>query len=735
MPIRVLDSRVAAQIAAGEVVERPASIVKELVENALDAGAARISVSIRGGGIDEIVIQDDGGGIPADEIELAFNRHATSKLTSADDLWAIQTLGFRGEALPAIAAIAQVSCVSRVAAAPMGAELRIAGGEVQSHTARGCSPGTTFTIRNLFYNIPVRRAFLKSAAAEATVIAAVVSQYALAYPQVAFTLVRDGKRVVQTSGRGQLADVLLELYGVEIARQMIAVDGRAGEGIGAVHIQGMVSAPTVSRSARDGMHLTVNGRAIVARGPISAMIEQAYHTLLMKGRFPIVVLQIQVHPSAVDVNVHPTKSEVKFRQPELVGQTLGRAVRAAVQQNVVIQGWQPESGSVAAEADDDDLPASSDVSDDDASASTPVDNQRDAPGTLWVSRFQSPAQTDDDAPASTPVDNQRNALDARFQSPALAPTRNDGGFHPPFVRDMSRFTRAPQPAQIDDEQSPAAPSQLAEPEPVQAALLDQQLQYAEPPDQPPSRQLAEARWPAPAVEQAADADQDDPATDSLPAATAPQAASVRPATPALPDSARPTMHLPPLRALAQLAQTYLLTEGPNGALYLIDQHAAHERITYERLLAQHTAGELQSQTLLLPQYVALPPSAQQALLGAAGELADWGFVLTEADGGVDVLAVPADFALETLATTLPDLASHLGGNAGHGPNARRDAMLATLACHTSVRAGQTLTAIEQQALIDQLAGCEGPRTCPHGRPTLIVLTKHQLEQQFGRLGA
>ena len=195
------------------------------------------------------------------------------------------------------------------------------------------------------------------------------------------------------------------------------------------------------------------------------------------------------------------------------------------------------------------------------------------------------------------------------------------------------------------------------------------------------------------------------------------------------------MHLPPLRALAQLAQTYLLTEGPNGALYLIDQHAAHERITYERLLAQHAAGVLQSQTLLLPQYVALPPAAQQALLGAAGELADWGFVLAEADGGVDVLAVPADFALETLATTLPDLASHLGGSAGHGPNARRDAMLATLACHTSVRAGQTLTAIEQQALIDQLAGCEGPRTCPHGRPTLIVLTKHQLEHQFGRLGA
>src|SRR4051794_7325825 len=357
MPVRQLSEGIVNRIAAGEVVERPASIVKELVENALDAGAARISVSIRGGGIDEIVIQDDGGGIPADEIELALNRPATSTLTTPAHLWAIQTLGFRGEALPAIAAIAQVSCVSRVADAAIGAELRIAGGEVQSHTARGCSPGTTFTIRNLFYNIPVRRAFLKSPASEAAAIATVVSQYALAYPQVAFTLVRDGKRVVQTSGRGQLADVLLELYGVEVARQMIPVDGRAGEDIGAVRIQGMVSAPTVSRSARDGMHLTVNGRAIAARGLISTMIEQAYHTLLMKGRFPIVVLQIQVHPAAVDVNVHPTKSEVKFRQPELVGKTLGNAVRSAVQETVVIQGWQPDSDAVDADATADHAPA------------------------------------------------------------------------------------------------------------------------------------------------------------------------------------------------------------------------------------------------------------------------------------------------------------------------------------------------------------------------------------------
>jgi DNA mismatch repair protein MutL len=193
--------------------------------------------------------------------------------------------------------------------------------------------------------------------------------------------------------------------------------------------------------------------------------------------------------------------------------------------------------------------------------------------------------------------------------------------------------------------------------------------------------------------------------------------------------------LPPLRALAQLAQTYLLSEGPGGALYLIDQHAAHERITYERLLAQHGAGAVQSQALLMPHYVALPPDAQQALLAAADDLAAWGFALEETGGGVQLLAVPGGLALEDLAPTLNDLAGHLSAGGGRTPSDRRDLMLATLACHTSVRAGQTLTPLEQQALIDQLAGCEGPRTCPHGRPTVIVIARHQLERQFGRLGA
>jgi DNA mismatch repair protein MutL len=715
MPIRVLEPTVAAQIAAGEVVERPASVVKELVENALDAGARRVTVSVRGGGIDELVIQDDGGGIPADEIAVAFARHATSKLTNADDLWAIRTLGFRGEALPSIAAVAQVICTSRTADSATGAELRIAGGEVQAFTPRGGGVGTTFTIRNLFYNIPVRREFLKSPAAEATAIAGVVTQYALAYPQVAFTLQRDGKRIFQTSGRGQLADVILELYGVDVARQMIPLEARAGEDLGRVHVQGMISAPSLSRSARDGMHITVNGRAIQPRGQISTIIEEAYHTLLMKGRFPLVALQIQVHPAAVDVNVHPTKSEVKFRQPQLVGRTIGQAVRDAVQRTAIVQRWaDPATESPAMASPVQPEPASLDDSAIEPAVRT--FEASSAAGVVGADVSQAAAQP----PAET-----------RFED---APAERIAPAGPAIDRPLKTHpleSPAIQARLIDDQAGEKGTFSgryfdLPDSQERSARTLDEQIV-----DRTPTSEIAQP--PAPVQPPTERHLREAPASYVAPAAqpaSLPEAATDQP--PATTTRAR---GLPPLRALAQLGQTYLLTEGPGGALYLIDQHAAHERITYERLVAQHAAGTIQSQALLLPQHVPLPPDVQQALLGAADELAAWGFALEEADRGVQVRALPAGLALEMLETTLADLASQLGGRGGRTPVDQRDGLLATLACHTSVRAGQSLSLVEQQALIDQLIGCEGPNTCPHGRPTLIVVTKHQLERQFGRLGA
>ncbi|MDZ4719754.1 MAG: DNA mismatch repair endonuclease MutL [Roseiflexaceae bacterium] len=330
MAIRILDSNVATQIAAGEVVERPASVARELIENALDAGAHRILVESRGGGLRELRVQDDGSGIPSNQVELAFQRHATSKLTNADDLWAIGTLGFRGEALPAIASVAQVVCITRGTGEEVGLELRIAGGEVQSRNPTGSPIGTDISVRNLFYNTPVRREFLRSEASEATAVAAVVTQYALAYPEVRFTLMLEGRLALQTFGDGDLRSVLIELYGLDITRQLLPVELQQGEGPGAVSVRGLASPPGLTRSSRSALHLFINRRVVQPRGPIAIVVEEAYNNLLPKGRHPFAVLNIALHPAAVDVNIHPTKSEVKFRDAPRVLGAVGRAVRDAL---------------------------------------------------------------------------------------------------------------------------------------------------------------------------------------------------------------------------------------------------------------------------------------------------------------------------------------------------------------------------------------------------------------------
>lgn len=335
--IRILPPAIAAQIAAGEVVERPASVIKELVENAIDAGATTITVEIRGGGITEMIIRDDGSGIPADQIEVAFARHATSKLSKAEDLFAIQTLGFRGEALPSIAAVAQVSCTSRTKDSDRAVELRIAGSEIQDTRFVGAPVGTTFLIRNLFYNLPVRREFLRSPGAETAAISAVMTHYALAYPHIRFTLAVDGKPRLASSGTGNIKDVMLAVYGTDVVSHLVPIDFARGEGLFQIAINGLISDPTISRNSREAMHISVNGRAIAPRGQLAAIFDEAYHTLLMKGRFPYVVVAITVDPAAVDVNVHPTKSEVKFRDPDYVRDNLASAMRHILQQIPAIQ--------------------------------------------------------------------------------------------------------------------------------------------------------------------------------------------------------------------------------------------------------------------------------------------------------------------------------------------------------------------------------------------------------------
>ena len=343
MPIKVLDSKVVAQIAAGEVVERPASVVKELVENALDAGSSQIAVEVRGGGVGLIRVTDNGAGIPAPEVVLAFERYATSKIGDVDDLQSIGSLGFRGEALTSVAAVAQVDLVTCADGEAVGTYLSLADGVVVNQKNQARPRGTTITVRNLFRKVPARLKFLKSTATENSHIANVVSQYALAFPEVGFTLFIDGRKALRTAGRGRLIDSIIEVYGVEIARHMLAIeDSEWGSGTTSIRVTGMLGSPAVSRSGRGYLSFFINHRWVNSR-LLAWAVAEAYHGLLPTDKHPVAILNISLPLSEVDVNIHPTKSEVKFQNERQVFV----AVQKAVRQTLVAQMPVPKIEEVA----------------------------------------------------------------------------------------------------------------------------------------------------------------------------------------------------------------------------------------------------------------------------------------------------------------------------------------------------------------------------------------------------
>ena len=331
MPIKLLDPKVVSQIAAGEVVERPASVVKELVETSLDAGSSQISVEARGGGVGLIRVTDNGAGIPAGEVELAFNRYATSKIGNLEDLNSISSLGFRGEALPSIAAVAEVDIVTCAAGESAGNYLGLKDGAIVDRGSRGRSQGTTVTVRNLFRKVPARLKFLKSSATENSHIANVVSQYALAFPEVKFDLFIDGRAALRTPGSSQLIDTIAQVYGLEVAQNMLGIGGgdrewESGVATSSLSVTGMVGSPTISRSNRSYLSLFVNRRWISSR-LLAWAVEEAYHGLLMQGKHPVALINISLPPSEVDVNMHPTKTEVKFQNERIVFGAVQKAVR------------------------------------------------------------------------------------------------------------------------------------------------------------------------------------------------------------------------------------------------------------------------------------------------------------------------------------------------------------------------------------------------------------------------
>jgi DNA mismatch repair protein MutL len=595
MPIRILPPDITAQIAAGEVVERPASVVKELLENALDAGARTITLEIEGGGRKLVRIADDGSGIPAAEVELAFARHATSKLRTVGDLEHITTLGFRGEALASIASVAHVTLTTAARGETAGTRLRVEGGTLVAREAIGAPPGTIISVENLFYNVPARLKFLKAETTERAHIDAVVTRYAMAYPDRRFRVYHDGRKTFESGGSGKLGDVLIEVFGREIAREMLRVQMQTG----ATYVTGYVSPPHVTRANRAQITLFVNGRWVQDQRLTHAIV-QAYHTLLQVGRYPLGVALLQLPPADVDVNIHPTKAEVRFREPEAAFSAVQKAVRAALLAGAPI----PEVQRPFADA--------------------PV-----PPGSVgaWAPALWSAG---DDAPLP------RLAGGTQGGAPA-------GAAFPP----------------------PASPFPLAEEAPDMEARL---------------------------------------AADKLPI----------------------------LRLIGQIGATYLVAEGPDG-LYLIDQHAAHERVLYEQFMSEREQHAVSSQALLEAAPIEVPSDRAALLEAQLGLLNTLGFAI-EPFGGNSFLvrALPAAFARQTPAALLNAIADEL--DSGRAPLEREtERRLIVRVCkQAAVKAGQTLAPAEMQELLARLERCSSPRTCPHGRPTVIQFSAGQLAREFGR---
>ena len=609
--IALLPPEVAARIAAGEVIERPASVVKELIENALDAGAGRIEVEVDAGGIDRIRVRDDGCGIPPDQVVDAFERHATSKLRSEHDLYSVRTLGFRGEALAAIAAAADVDLTTRPAADDAASAVRVRDGRVQHHGAAASAAGTSIEARDLFAALPARRRFLRAPRSETRAVAQVVTDYALAYPEVAFRLTADGRTSLQSPGTGDPRDAVAAVHGAEVATALRSghVERVEADDV-AAEVSVLAGPPSLHRANRGYLHLVANGRAIVSRA-LAYAVEQAYQGLIPAGRHPVGLVRITVPPDQVDVNVHPTKAEVRFRHERLVY----AVVQAAV---------------------------------------------RDALGVAPAGEYRLPvaAPPRDGAPVPDAPDGLAGAFawpDEPRQAPA-EPPRLDVSGRDVIVGAQGRGF-APTPGQFSS---------------------------------------------------GADA------TDAA--------------------SGEPSMRerLPALRPMGQVDLTYIVAEAPDG-MYLVDQHAAHERVLYEAALRRRQAGSGGSQPLLEAVVASLTPS-QAALAGVeAAGLAEIGWVLDETDGAALIVrAVPADLRDRDRADPARALREYLDRLEAEDRLTGPDRVAAMLACRAAVMAGDRLDAEQQRALLLALEGCETPQSCPHGRPTMLHLSRASLDRSFGR---
>ena len=649
--IQCLDSHVADLIAAGEVVERPASVAKELLENALDAGASAVSVEVQHGGLTYLRITDNGCGIAPSQLPTAFLRHATSKLRRAEDLAAIGTLGFRGEALAAISAVSRVDIFSRERGAEQGAALHLEGGVPGEVTETGCPEGTTICVRDLFYNTPARMKFMKKDTAEGAAVTGVVTHLALSHPEVSVKLIRDGAEVLHTPGDGQLRSAIYAALGRDFALGLLPVSGCGGD----IQVEGFVTKPLNGGGTRARQLFFVNGRFVKSQ-LLTAALEEAYRNRLLKGKFPGCVLHITLPKNTVDVNVHPAKTVVKFQNERAVFDAVHYTVK-----DLLTAGETP--------------------------APKPV--QQTFYQSMTVQQYKE---------RQTPPPAEKRPLGSYAARPAVDPDAKLP------IRDSVQ-----RPATL-----PARDPRPIEPRPAPAQVPTQPESSIRP-ETPPTAPAF-----APAEEKPA------PAEASVPETPAP---APRRNTIDLPIQQTLTEKPAPWRMVGEALDTYIICQDENENLWLIDKHAAHERLRFNALKERQEPP--MSQLLLQPLAVDLEADAYAAALAQLPLLEEFGFSGEDFGAGtLLVRQIPADIRLEDAAATVEELAEDLRlGRAD--PGAARDRLLQTMACKSAIKAGMHTAPAELRALVDRVQSGE-IQYCPHGRPVAVKLTRYEIEKMFKR---
>lgn len=704
--IRVLDKHTAELIAAGEVVERPASVAKELLENAIDAGATQITLSIVRGGIQQLQIADNGSGIEAEYIDKAFVRHATSKIASAEDLSHIHTLGFRGEALASIASVARVEVLTRTEADEYACCYRIEGGEPQGMEPGARPRGTTVTVNDLFYNTPARMKFLKKDVSEGTFVADIVLHEALSHPEIAFRFLRDGKQQFMTPGDGQLRSAAYAVLGREFARDLLPLDGDGG----VYKVTGLVTPPRACRASRSAQHFYVNGRYVKNRTMMAAL-ENAYKGTLMQGKYPGAILRVDMPADLVDVNVHPAKTEIRFARESDVFDAVYRTVRAALAApgsgecrfdlgHVAKENPQPAPQQTTLPGS---APAQSNPQRPAVAPAQPPQPQKHF-NTLSAAEYRALNKLTAPVPARTLPGTsgvmELNSVRAPFNAPST----------PQFA------ASAPHTAQEDLlDILPDLPEQQPKAEPAVTTALAQQpapaqLENIESPELPEEEKSATGLSALPITHNDPTAQADIP----------PEQTTFAPAPASL-----------PLRVVGEVFKTYIITER-NNELCLIDKHAAHERILFEQLAKDY--GSVPSQMLLVPVQVNLSAEEKQALLAHQELLQNSGVEVDDYGGfTVVVRAVPADVPVDDVGDMVLELANHLLNGGRDALREKTEWVLHSIACRAAIKAGDRTTTDEMLALAQKIMDGSVPPFCPHGRPCVLKLTRKELEKQFGRL--